>query len=71
MEVIRGQATASANRVFVAACDRHGHERGVDWLGASVIIDENGWLLMLDEVQSGTGRSWWRSSTCPAPGTRP
>lgn len=45
MELIRGQATASTNRIFVAACDRHGIERGVDWVGGSVIIDENGWLL--------------------------
>jgi predicted amidohydrolase len=31
--------------VFVACCDRCGSERGVDFLGASVITDEQGWVL--------------------------
>ncbi|MGE5291295.1 MAG: nitrilase family protein [Micromonosporaceae bacterium] len=45
MEVMRAQAAASVNRMFIAACDRVGHERGVDWAGASAIIDTGGWLL--------------------------
>lgn len=44
-EVIRAQAAAGANRVFIAACDRVGAERGVDWLGASVILDPDGYPL--------------------------
>jgi 5-aminopentanamidase len=45
MDVVRAQAAASVNRMYVAACDRVGHERGVDWVGGSVIIDPGGWPL--------------------------
>jgi 5-aminopentanamidase len=45
MEVVRAQAAAAVNRMFVAACDRVGRERGVDWVGGSVIIDPDGWPL--------------------------
>jgi predicted amidohydrolase len=46
MEVVRVQAAASVNRMFVAACDRVGAERGVDWVGGSVIVDADGWPLV-------------------------
>lgn len=45
MEVVRVQAAASANRMFIAACDRVGTERGNDWVGGSVIADPDGWPL--------------------------
>ena len=45
MEVVRAQAAAAVNRMYVAASDRVGHERGVDWVGGSVIIDPDGWPL--------------------------
>lgn len=45
MEVVRAQAAAAINRIFVAVCDRTGAERGVDWVGGSVIIDPDGWPL--------------------------
>jgi predicted amidohydrolase len=45
MEVVRAQAAAAVNRMYVAACDRVGPERGVDWVGGSVIIDPDGWPL--------------------------
>jgi predicted amidohydrolase len=45
MEVVRVQAAASVNRMFIAACDRVGAERGVDWVGGSVIVDADGWPL--------------------------
>jgi predicted amidohydrolase len=45
MEVVRAQAAAAVNRMYVVACDRVGHERGVDWVGGSVIIDPDGWPL--------------------------
>jgi predicted amidohydrolase len=45
MEVVRVQAGACANRVFVAAADRCGTERGVDWVGGSVVVDPDGWPL--------------------------
>jgi predicted amidohydrolase len=41
-EVVRVQADACVNRIFVAACDRHGPERGVEWIGGSVIADPDG-----------------------------
>ncbi|MGZ4185767.1 MAG: nitrilase family protein [Solirubrobacteraceae bacterium] len=41
-EVIRVQASASVNRVFIAVADRVGRERGVDWVGGSVIVDPAG-----------------------------
>jgi 5-aminopentanamidase len=44
-EVIRAQANAGLNRMFIATCDRVGPERGVDWVGGSVIIDADGWPL--------------------------
>jgi predicted amidohydrolase len=42
-EVVSAQAAASANGVFVAIADRCGHERGVDWLGGSVILRRSGY----------------------------
>jgi predicted amidohydrolase len=31
--------------MFVAVCDRARAERGVEWVGGSVIIDPDGWPL--------------------------
>jgi len=45
MEIIRVQANAAVNRIFIAACDRAGTERGVDWVGGSVIVDADGYPL--------------------------
>jgi predicted amidohydrolase len=45
IEVVRAQAAAANNRIFVAVCDRTGAERGVGWVGGSVIIDPDGWPL--------------------------
>jgi predicted amidohydrolase len=45
MEVVRVQAAAAVNRMFIAACDRVGRERGVDWVGGSAIVDPDGWPL--------------------------
>ncbi|WP_209372841.1 nitrilase-related carbon-nitrogen hydrolase [Brevibacterium renqingii] len=54
-EVVRTQAQAAMNRVSIAACDRTGVERGIDWTSASVIVDANGWPLdMADLDQSRT-----------------
>ena len=44
-EVVRVQADAAVNRMFIAACDRTGQERGIDWVGGSVIVDADGWPL--------------------------
>jgi predicted amidohydrolase len=45
VEVVRVQASASVNRVFVVAADRCGAERGVDWVGGSVIAGPDGYPL--------------------------
>jgi predicted amidohydrolase len=44
-EVTRVQAAASVNRMFVAACDRAGTERGVDWVNGTVIVGPDGYPL--------------------------
>ncbi|MEU3192187.1 nitrilase-related carbon-nitrogen hydrolase [Streptomyces sp. NPDC006992] len=53
-EVIRVQANASVNRVFVAACDRAGDERGVAWTGASAIADPDGFLMATTDTAPAT-----------------
>jgi predicted amidohydrolase len=45
MDVVRAMASASVSRVFIAAADRCGAERGVDWVGGSAIVSPAGWLL--------------------------
>ena len=44
-EVVRVQADAGVNRMAVLACDRTGTERGVDWVGGTVIADLDGWAI--------------------------
>lgn len=44
-EVIRVQADASVNRIFIAACDRAGVERGVPWVNGTVIVGPDGFPL--------------------------
>ena len=44
-EVTRVQAGAGVNRMFIAACDRDGAERGVGWVAGSVIVDPDGFPL--------------------------
>lgn len=54
-EIVRVQAAASVNRVFIAVADRVGAERGVEWVGGSVIVDPDGWPLReLRLSQEGT-----------------
>jgi predicted amidohydrolase len=45
IEIALTMVTAHVSHVFVAACDRCGEERGVEWTGGSVICDEWGWPL--------------------------
>jgi 5-aminopentanamidase len=44
-EIVRVQADAAVNRMFVAVADRTGTERGQDWLGGSVVVDADGYPL--------------------------
>jgi predicted amidohydrolase len=42
-EIVRAQAAASENRMAIACCDRTGRERGQEWVGGSVILDQDGY----------------------------
>jgi predicted amidohydrolase len=42
-EIIRVQADAAVNRMYIAAADRVGCERGQDWLGGTIIVDADGY----------------------------
>ena len=44
-EVVRVQAGAASNRMFIAACDRCGAERGVEWVAGTVIVGPDGYPL--------------------------
>jgi predicted amidohydrolase len=44
-EVIKAQAAAATNGVFVAVADRCGIERGVSWISGSVIVGPDGYPL--------------------------
>jgi predicted amidohydrolase len=55
MEIVLAMASAHVNHVFFAMCDRSGPERGVDWVGGSVICDEWGWLVAGPPQSSGPG----------------
>lgn len=57
VEIALAQATAHVNKVWVALCDRSGHqpERGVRWTGASCIVDPDGWLAAGPVDDYGTG----------------
>jgi 5-aminopentanamidase len=44
-EIVRVQADAAVNRMFIAACDRTGKERSAAWVSGSVIVDVDGWPL--------------------------
>ena len=42
-EVVKAQADAATNGVFVAVADRCGTERGVEWIGGTVIVGPDGY----------------------------
>lgn len=60
-EVVRLQATASVERVFIAACDRVGVERGTAWVGGSAIVGPDGYPLALAD---GTDTAQTLLATC-------
>ena len=45
MEVLKTMVHAATNRMAIAACDRCGTERDVDWVSGSVVVGTDGWLL--------------------------
>lgn len=52
-EVVRVQANAAINRMFVAASDRAGTERDVVWTGGSVIVDPDGFPVAGPATETG------------------
>ncbi len=44
-EVVKVQAGAATNGVFIAVADRCGPERGVNWVGGSLIAGPDGYPL--------------------------
>ena len=48
-EMVRALAGAGMNRMPIAVCDRVGTERGQDWVGGSVIVDADGYPLVVAE----------------------
>ena len=44
-EVVRVQANAGVNRLPIVACDRVADERGVAWVGGTVLTDADGWVV--------------------------
>ena len=45
IELVVAMAAAHVSRVFMALCDRAGSERGVDWVGATAIVDHRGLVV--------------------------
>jgi len=50
LEVVRVQAAASQNKIVVAAADRCGDDRGLSWVGASVITDSDGLIKTMADM---------------------
>jgi len=48
-ELVRVLAGAGMNRMPIAVCDRTAVERGVDWIGGSVVTDADGYPLVIAE----------------------
>ena len=44
-EVVRVQANAGVNHLPIVACDRVADERGVGWVGGTVLTDADGWVV--------------------------
>ncbi len=53
IELVRAQAGAAVNRVFLAVADRTGTERGVDWVSGSGVIGPEGYPLALADPAYG------------------
>jgi predicted amidohydrolase len=45
-EVVKAQADAAVNGIWIAVADRCGTERGVEWTGGSLIIDPGGYPVI-------------------------
>ncbi|MEV8099921.1 nitrilase-related carbon-nitrogen hydrolase [Kitasatospora sp. NPDC085879] len=54
-EIVRVQADAAVNRMFIAVCDRVGDERGTRWTGGSVVAGPDGFLAAGPVPDYGSG----------------
>lgn len=52
-EVVKAQAGAATYGLWIVVADRCGPERGVDWVGASVVVDPDGYPLTGPATGSG------------------
>lgn len=50
IEVVTAQVAAATNRMFVAVADRVGNERGVAWVGGSLVAGPDGYPLALSAL---------------------
>ena len=53
-EMVRVLANSGVNRLPIAVCDRTGIERGVEWIGGSVITDADGYPLAIADFGTAT-----------------
>lgn len=53
VEVAKIRAAAAAYRIPIVVADRCGEERGVDWVGGSLVADAGGYLLSGPATSSG------------------
>lgn len=53
IEMVRVQASASVNRMFLAIADRTGTERGVEWVSGSLIVGPHGFPLAMADPAKG------------------
>ena len=67
-DVVRVQADACVNGVFIAVADRCRVERGVSWVGGTVIVGPDGYPLACRSPPMSPP-SWWHPVTWHAPGT--
>ena len=66
-EVVKAQADASVNGVYVVVADRCGAERGVDWIGGTMIVGPGGYPVAGPVLAD---RPAVLVADCDLPGTR-
>src|SRR6266702_3806706 len=67
-DVVRVQAGAAVNGLFIAVADRCRAERGVSWVGGTVIVGPDGYPLAGRSRLTGRA-SWPWNAAWPGPGT--
>ena len=57
LDLVKAQAAAGTNRVHIVVADRCGTERGVDWIGGSVVIHSSGYPVAGPATTDGEAAS--------------